>query len=144
MSVQKAGMNGPGSRSEIVGRQPKSLVSTGPGGTGDRRDEKETTTNKEVQMIGKYCIVRTYSAGVFAGILISREGKEVVMRDARRIWYWSGAASLSQLAVDGTSDPKNCKFPVPVPEITLTESIEIIPTTEKAEKSIREVPIWKK
>ena len=95
-------------------------------------------------MIGKYCIVRTYSAGVFAGILISREGKEVVMRDARRIWYWSGAASLSQLAVDGTSDPKSCKFPVPVPEITLTESIEIIPTTEKAEKSIREVPIWKK
>ena len=101
-------------------------------------------TNKGVGMIGKYCIVRTYSAGVFAGILVSREGKEVVLKDARRIWYWAGAASLSQLSVDGTSDPKNCKFPVPIPEIVLTEAIEIIPTTEEAEKSIREVPVWKK
>lgn len=95
-------------------------------------------------MIGKYCIVRTYSAGVFAGILASRDGKEAIMTDARRIWYWSGAASLSQLAVDGTSDPKNCKFPVALPEILVTEVIEIIPATEKAEKSIREVPVWKK
>jgi len=91
-----------------------------------------------------YVIVRTYSAGVFAGNLKSREGKEVVMNNARRIWYWKGAASLSQLAMEGTSDPDGCKFPCEVQEITLTEAIEIIPCTEKAEKSIKEVPIWKK
>lgn len=59
----------------------------------------------------KYVIVRTYSAGVFAGELESRTGQEVVLRNARRIWYWSGAASLSQLAMEGTKDPANCKFP---------------------------------
>ena len=54
-------------------------------------------------MIGKHCIVRTQSAGVFAGTLQSREGQEVTLTDARRLWYWDGAASLSQLAVSGVS-----------------------------------------
>lgn len=92
----------------------------------------------------KYCIVRTYSAGVFAGYLKSRKGKEGIVLNARRIWYWSGSASLSQLAVDGTSDPSNCKFPVEVAEVTLTEIIEVIPCTKKAQESIKNVPIWTK
>jgi hypothetical protein len=90
-----------------------------------------------------YCMVRTYSAGVFAGYLESREGKEATLRNARRIWYWDGAASLSQLATDGTSKPENCKFPCPVDSVTLTEVIEIIPITERAKKSIEEVAVWK-
>lgn len=94
-------------------------------------------------MIGKHVIVRTYSAGVFAGILKSRDGKEAVMTDARRLWYWVGAASLSQLAVDGVGKPNECKFPTPVNEILLTEVIEIIPTTEEARKSIDGVKVWK-
>lgn len=94
-------------------------------------------------MSDNYVIVRTYSAGVFAGNLESRDGKEVVLKNARRIWYWKGAASLSQLAVDGTSEPDGCKFPCEVSEITLTEAIEIIPCTEKAEKNIRGVKIWR-
>ena len=90
-----------------------------------------------------YCMVRTYSAGVFAGYLESREGKEATLRNARRIWYWDGAASLSQLATDGTSKPENCKFPCSVDSVTLTEVIEIIPITERAKKSIEEVAVWK-
>lgn len=90
-----------------------------------------------------YCMVRTYSAGVFAGYLESREGKEATLRNARRIWYWDGAATLSQLATDGTSKPENCKFPCPVDRVTLTEVIEIIPITKKAKKSIEEVSVWK-
>lgn len=93
-------------------------------------------------MIGKYVIVRTYSAGVFAGTLVSKEGQDVVLSNARRIWYWKGAASLSQLATDGTSDPKECKFPVAVESINLLQAIEIIPTTQKAQDSIASVPIW--
>lgn len=89
-----------------------------------------------------YCMVRTYSAGVFAGYIAKRDGKEAVLKNARRIWYWDGAASLSQLATDGTSKPDNCKFPCAVDEVTLTEVIEIIPITEKAKKSIDEVPVW--
>jgi hypothetical protein len=91
---------------------------------------------------GKYVIVRTYSAGVFAGNLVSKEGKEVTLSDARRIWYWKGAASLSQLATDGTSDPSHCKFPCPVKRVVLTEAIEILDVTPKAEDSIKGVPVW--
>lgn len=94
-------------------------------------------------MIGKTCIVRTYSAGVFLGTIKERNGKEVLLENARRIWYWDGAASLSQLATDGTRKPKNCKFPAPVAEVLLTEAIEIIPATEAAIASIASVPAWK-
>ena len=94
-------------------------------------------------MIGKTCIVRTYSAGVFLGTVKQRNGKEVLLENARRLWFWSGAASLSQLALDGTSDAKKCKFPAPVAEVLLTEAIEIIPATEDAIASIAAVPVWK-
>lgn len=90
----------------------------------------------------EYCMVRTYSAGVFAGYIESRNGKEAVLRNARRIWYWDGAASLSQLATDGTSKPENCKFPCTVDKVILTEVIEIIPITAKAKASIDSVKVW--
>jgi len=90
----------------------------------------------------KNYIVRTYSAGVFAGEIESREGKEVVMRNARRIWYWSGAATLSQLAMEGTKKPKECKFPCAVDRVVLTEAIEIIEMTDAAKKSIDGVAVW--
>ena len=101
------------------------------------------TVNEKTLDLSKYSIIRTYSAGVHFGVVKSREGKEVVLTDARRIWYWDGAASLSQMAVDGVKKPENCKFSVTVPEIILTEAIEIIPCTEKAAKCILEVPEWK-
>ena len=92
----------------------------------------------------EYKIVRTYSAGVFAGYLVNQKGKEGTVLKARRLWYWDGAASLSQLAVDGTSKPENCKFPCEVESIDLTEIIEVLSVTDKAEKSIKAVPVWKK
>ena len=95
-------------------------------------------------MIGKTCIVRTYSAGVFLGTIKERNGKEVLLENARRIWYWDGAATLSQLANEGTKNPKTCKFPAPVAEVLLTEAIEIIPATEAAIASIAAVPEWTK
>ena len=92
----------------------------------------------------EYCMVRTYSAGVFAGYIESRNGKEAVLRNARRIWYWDGAASLSELATRGTSKPENCKFPVAVDKVILTEVIEIIPITAEAKASIDGVEMWTK
>jgi hypothetical protein len=94
-------------------------------------------------MSDKYVIVRTYSAGVFAGYIVSRNGQEVVMKNARRLWYWDGAASLSQLAMEGTSKPENCKFPCEVEKVELLNAIEILDTTKKAEESIKGVRIWK-
>lgn len=91
----------------------------------------------------KYCIVRTYSAGVFAGYVESRNGQEVVLRNVRRIWYWDGAASLSQLANEGVNKPENCKFAMIVDKIEVLQAIEILDCTAKAKKVIEGVKIWK-
>ena len=101
-------------------------------------------SNQKVKKVSKYVIVRTYSAGVFAGNLESKQKDEVVLSNARRIWYWDGAATLSQLAMEGTKKPENCKFPCPVTEVTLLGVIEILAVTKEAEKSIKEVPIWER
>jgi len=91
----------------------------------------------------KYVIVRTQNAGVFAGYLVSNTDTTATLTDSRRLWYWSGAASLSQLAVIGTSKPTQCKFPAPIEgEHTVKDWIEIIPVTDRARKSIAEVPVW--
>lgn len=87
-------------------------------------------------MIGKYVIVRTYSAGVHAGVLQARDGKEVTLKDARRLWYWKGAFTLNAIAEKGVG--KGSKISVAVPEILVTEAIEVIPVTEAAEKNLRE------
>ena len=91
----------------------------------------------------KYQVVRTYSAGVFAGYIESRKGQEVVMRGARRLWYWKGASSLSQLAREGVKCPDECKFPCEVDRVELLQVIEILDCTEEARKSIERVPVWK-
>ncbi len=88
-------------------------------------------------------IVRADMAGVFFGEIKERNGSEVTMQNVRRLWYWDGACSLSQLAVDGTANPGNCKFTVIVPEMTILGVIEIIPCSEKAIKSIEGVKEWK-
>jgi hypothetical protein len=97
---------------------------------------------KVENMKGKYCMVRCYKAGVFAGIIEEIDGQKVTMKDARRIWYWEGAASLSQLAMEGTKKPTECKFPCEVSNVTLFEVQEIIICTDAARKSIKSVPVW--
>ena len=89
-----------------------------------------------------YVIIRTYSAGVFAGYLKERNGQEATLLKARRLWYWSGAASLSQLAMEGVKNPDKCKFPCEVDSIKLLQSIEILDVTEKARESIMGVKVW--
>lgn len=93
--------------------------------------------------IGKKVIIRGDRSGVEFGTLVAHNGNKVTLHNARRIWYWEGAASLSQLAKDGTAKPKQCKFTVSVDSITILDAIEIIPCTEKAIKSIEEVEGWR-
>ena len=91
----------------------------------------------------RYVIVRGAESGVFAGVLKEKEGREVELTDCRRLWYWEGAATLSQLAVDGTQRPCDCSFTMSVEGLVILDAIEIIPCSEKAEKSIRSVDVWK-
>lgn len=98
-----------------------------------------------MDLIGKTCVVRTYSAGVFMGEIAARDGQEVHLKNARRLWYWwagGGAASLSQLANEGVKRPDECKFPAAVADVLLTEVIEIIPATDAAVVSISGVKVW--
>ena len=98
------------------------------------------------KLLEKKVIIRSYGAGVFYGTLNEVEKAEdkywVELLNCRRIWYWSGAASLSQLAAEGVKNPKNCKFTVTVDSLVISSVIEIIPTTEEAQKNIEGVPVW--
>jgi hypothetical protein len=91
----------------------------------------------------KYYIVRANGAGVFAGNIKERNGNEVTMTNARRLWYWAGAASLSQLAMEGVKKPQECKFAMPVDEVTLFNVLEILACSDVAEENIKAVPVWK-
>lgn len=93
--------------------------------------------------IGKKVIIRGDRSGVEFGELVEQNGSEITLKNARRLWYWNGAASLSQLAMDGTKRPQDCKFTVTVSSITILDAVEIIPCTDKAIKSIEEVDEWK-
>lgn len=95
-------------------------------------------------MDNRFYIVRADRAGVFFGHIRERVGSEVTMTDVRRLWYWDGACSLSQMAVDGVKNPNECKFTVVVPEMTILGVIEIIPASEAAVKSIEAVKPWKR
>lgn len=90
-----------------------------------------------------YVLVRGDRSGVFAGYLESREGREVKLSQCRRIWTWYGAASISQLAIDGTSKPDQCKFPEATETHFVLDAIEVVPATTKAKESIQAVKPWK-
>lgn len=90
----------------------------------------------------KWYIIRADRAGVFFGHIKERVGSEVTMTEVRRLWYWDGAASLSEMAVSGVKKPNNCKFTVRVPEMTILGVIEVLPCSAKAAKIINGVREW--
>lgn len=89
-------------------------------------------------------IVRCDRAGVFYGEIAERNGREIKMRNVRCIWYWDGAATLLQLAAEGTTKPKECKFTMTIDSLEVLDAIEIIPCTAEAINSIEGVKEWKK
>ena len=93
--------------------------------------------------MNKKVIVRGDRSGVSFGTLVEKHGREVTLENCRRLWYWDGAASISQLAVDGTKRPSECKFTVSVNSIIILDAIEIIPCTEDAISSIEGAKEWR-
>jgi hypothetical protein len=89
-----------------------------------------------------YVIVRGKYSGVFAGFLKATEGSTCELHESIRIWKWEGAASISQIAMEGVKIPENCKFAIAVPIHWIYDVIEIIPTTQTAFDNIRNVPKW--
>ena len=94
----------------------------------------------------KFYIVRTFSAGVWFGNIKKLNENSVILTNARRLWYWSGAASLSQLAVEGTKKPNDCKFTLTITDeegVYLPQIIEVLPCTVDAVENIKIVKEWK-
>ncbi|MEN6535442.1 MAG: hypothetical protein ABFD89_17395 [Bryobacteraceae bacterium] len=90
-----------------------------------------------------YVIFRGTGAGVHAGELVSRNGTEVVLRKSRRLWYWKGAASLSELSQFGVKFPSDCKFGVVIEGDSLLLGLcELLPVTAAARTSIEGVTPW--
>ena len=96
-----------------------------------------------IKQDNSYYIVRGDRSGVFFGEIAARNGREVTMTNVRRLWQWSGAASISQLAKSGTTMPYDCKFTVVVDEVIILDAIEIDKCTKEAVKSIQGVVEWK-
>lgn len=93
----------------------------------------------------QYCVIRTYSSGVHIGYVkefAEKHPQSCVLLKARRLHYWSGACSLSQVAMDGVSS--DSRIAMEIPEIELTDAIERIPCTEQAAKFFQEAKAWKK
>lgn len=92
-------------------------------------------------------LIRSDRAGVHFGFLKSKDytpsGVVVVLENTRRVWYWDGAASLSQMAAEGVAKPDNCKFSMANESNEIAGVIEILPLTEKAFNNLSKVTIWK-
>lgn len=108
---------------------------------------KSTASNKAESIDGmECCIIRSFTAGVFYGYVKSKEytpsGLVVELINARRIWYWSGSASLSQMAIEGVKNVYKCKFSMECNE-TIINVIELLPLSESALNNLNSVPVWK-
>jgi len=108
---------------------------------------EDSINNKQAPEVDgmKYCVVRTYSAGVHIGYVSEfgvKHPQNATLVNSRRLHYWSGAASLSQVAIDGVDD--SSRIAIVLPEIELTDVIEIIPCSEKAAEFFKSAKEWKK
>ena len=94
--------------------------------------------------IGKKVIVRADRAGVFYGTLTEKEGDEVILSNARKLWYWKGANAVEQIAMEGVKDKSSCQFTMSVDEIGIMQVIQILPCSDEAITNIESVEEWKK
>lgn len=91
-------------------------------------------------LIGKYVVVRCRDAGVHAGILEAHEGREALLREARRLWYWKPAKGKFLSAVAMTGLHPESKVGMQVGRQLLTEDCEIMECSPEAAKSIQGAP----
>lgn len=83
----------------------------------------------------KLVVVRTYGAGVHVGELVSRDGQDVTLRNARRLWRWRGANTLNEVALKGVSS-EHTRLSEPVETIDLPTTLEVLPVSPAAVESL--------
>lgn len=98
-------------------------------------ESNKTAISAEHPMLGRRCLIRTYSAGVHIGDVVyinPYNSMELLLENSLRLWKWEGGGlSLSAVANNGINGGRLNK----TGEIYLTNAIEIIPTSKNAEKT---------
>lgn len=94
------------------------------------------TANAPHPFVGKYCIVRAYSAGVHAGEVVSVDGENIILKDSRRLWSWKANDGIALSGVAQTGIKSDSKVDMVNPIHYITGVCELIPTTDKARESI--------
>lgn len=92
--------------------------------------------------IGKKCVIRGYASGVHFGELVSQDGRQVELKNARRLWRWHAVdgISLSEVACNGIVAEKS-RIATTVPGLTILDALEIIPALDGAVASIEGAPV---
>lgn len=107
--------------------------------------EDSINTNAKAESVDglEYCLIRCYAAGVHIGFVKKHNGENVILLNSRRLFYWTGACSVTQVSIDGV-DVKLSKIAMVLPEVRLTGVAEVIPMSRKAADIILGAPVWKK
>jgi len=101
--------------------------------------------NTKPTHVGKKCIIRCYASGNHFGELVTRNGREVELINARRLWRWhtgGEGVSLSEISQTGIDQNKS-KICVEVPSITLLDALEVIPCSDISAKTIEGAKVYK-
>lgn len=107
-----------------------------------KKQTSKKSTKKSTKPATKrpYVVVRTYSAGVHCGLLVSTDGPRTTLTKASRIWRWRGANTLHEVSLHGV-DQDYTRISEQVDHIELPGTIEVIHATAKAQKNLS-VPRW--
>lgn len=99
------------------------------------------TTNSA--LIGKKIIARIERAGVFHGILDYKDAEITRMKDVRRIYYWKGALSVTDMAVNGILNDSQVTIPASVVEFETPQVVELIECSNISSEIIENIKPWK-
>ena len=93
-------------------------------------------------LLNKRIIARIERAGVFHGTLDYIDNDILRLKDARRIYYWNGALSVTDIAAKGITGGK-VTIPVTTVEFMSDNVVELNECSEDASKAIEEIKPWK-
>jgi len=91
------------------------------------------------ELIGSYVVVRCRDAGVHAGVLAQWNGREAILEESRRLWYWKPLSGKFLSAVANNGLDRKSRVGEPVKLLVLSEFCEILKCSKIAEQSIREI-----
>ena len=95
-------------------------------------------------IIGRKCIIRTFSAGVWYGTVLEKTSTECVIGEARRMYYWKNkdkGITLSNISISGIHS--DSKIQPPVEKVWL-QQIELIPCTEECIETFDKQPNYER